>query len=318
MTDQSLSTEANLLDLVRHQVQENLELEYKRSEALGKSSKQRDEIAKDVSALANSAGGTLIYGVQEDGPMPIGLDRGVDPTDISREWLEQVITSLVKPRIDGLRIVGVELSTIAPGRMAFVVTVPQSFRAPHMAGNRYYKRHGTTVLAMEDYEVRDVMRRQDAPLLTLHAQGFAAGGQAAGYPDLTAVTIDPAIENTGRTPAEHAIIEFFIDARLALVDHTDWRRQPGTVRIQVGGVNVDAWRLSFNWSVPGKLPIWSGLVFGVADQPIRFAISTAEEEYVLAWRVSAPHMSQQVGSYVLSRRSDQMTLVQAAADVVLP
>ena len=53
-----------------------------------------------------------------------------------------------------------------PGQHAYVVYVPQSLRAPHQAGDRrYYKRYNAQSVPMEDYEVRDVARRTDTPVI---------------------------------------------------------------------------------------------------------------------------------------------------------
>jgi hypothetical protein len=55
--------EGDLDDLVRGQITESLRLKYKDSRALGNHPNQRSEIFKDISALANSAGGIIIYGI---------------------------------------------------------------------------------------------------------------------------------------------------------------------------------------------------------------------------------------------------------------
>ena len=54
--------EADILAMMKDQVQEHLMLDYKAADALGIADGKKSEIAKDVSAFANSAGGTLIYG----------------------------------------------------------------------------------------------------------------------------------------------------------------------------------------------------------------------------------------------------------------
>src|SRR4051812_3861855 len=128
----------DLLRLIADRVQESISLDYKRSKALSKDTKA--EISKDVSALANSAGGMIVYGMMEDKHYPIGLDAGTDPNDLSKEWLDQVISSNIQRRIDGVRIKQIELAKHNPGRVAYVVDVPQSSRAPHQAADKkFYK-----------------------------------------------------------------------------------------------------------------------------------------------------------------------------------
>src|SRR5262245_1858605 len=94
--------ESDLLNLISVGAQESMELEFKRSEALADA--RKDEIRKDVSAMANAAGGTIVYGMKEDGHKATALDDGSDPKVITKEWLEHVITSKIQPRLQGVRI----------------------------------------------------------------------------------------------------------------------------------------------------------------------------------------------------------------------
>src|SRR6266536_186699 len=114
--------EGGILELIRDQVPENLTLDYKRAAALDKSESKKAEISKDASAFANSAGGVLVYGVAEIDQVPTHIDGGVDPSDISREWLENVINSRIQPRIDGIVIHPIPLTISYPGRVIYVVS----------------------------------------------------------------------------------------------------------------------------------------------------------------------------------------------------
>src|SRR5690348_11956931 len=95
-----LITKADLERLIQDSIQESLTLDYKSSAALGKDSKLRDELCKYVSALANSAGGQIIYGIDEKDQTPFRIDEVA--LGITREWIEHVIDSNVQPRILGL------------------------------------------------------------------------------------------------------------------------------------------------------------------------------------------------------------------------
>ena len=88
------------------------------------------EIAKDVSAFANSDGGCIIYGIEEDKHLPKKIDSGVDHDKYTREWLENVITSNISPRIDGITISPIPLS---PDNSVYIVDIPKSSRGPHQA-----------------------------------------------------------------------------------------------------------------------------------------------------------------------------------------
>src|SRR5215216_7085656 len=110
-------TEQDLLDLITNQIQESIVLDYKESAALEKTDGKKNELSKDVSAFANSAGGTIIYGVAEQAYLPTQIDGGYDPTYITREWIEQVINSTIQPRIEGIKIHSIALPQSSPNRV---------------------------------------------------------------------------------------------------------------------------------------------------------------------------------------------------------
>lgn len=56
---------SDLEQLISNEIEENLHLDYKSAGALSKIDKKKDEITKDVSALANSDGGIIVYGINE-------------------------------------------------------------------------------------------------------------------------------------------------------------------------------------------------------------------------------------------------------------
>jgi predicted HTH transcriptional regulator len=63
--------EADLERLIKDQVRESTDLDYKASPALENTQSNKDSISKDVSAFANAGGGTIVYGVTENGHLPI-------------------------------------------------------------------------------------------------------------------------------------------------------------------------------------------------------------------------------------------------------
>jgi hypothetical protein len=151
-------------------IEESLTLEYKGAGALGRSHEKKKEIRKDVSAMANSAGGIIIYGVAEcQVPSKKHLPEKIDPvdrTDFSREWLEQVINN-IRPRIEGLVITPVPIEPNATVDTVYIVEIPQSTTAHQATDGRYYKRYNFQSIPMEDHEIRDVMGRQKHPKIEL-------------------------------------------------------------------------------------------------------------------------------------------------------
>lgn len=164
----ALQSESDIQRLIADGTEETLTLEYKAADSLQKDDTRRAEITKDVSAMANSAGGVIIYGVREfrDPREKRHLPERIDPVDrtaFTREWLDQVI-STIQPRLE-FTITAIPLASSA-AHAVYVVEVPQSSTAHQSRDGRYWKRSNTTVRYMEDYEVRDVFNRQKHPVLT--------------------------------------------------------------------------------------------------------------------------------------------------------
>jgi hypothetical protein len=159
-------SQATIQQYIQDEQEENISLNYKAADSLGKSDGKKNEISKDVSAMANSAGGLIIYGVREYQDearkhKPEILDPVVG-TEITKEWLEQVINSNIHPRIEGLLIHPVRLDS-GPNHAAYVVEIPQSTTAHQAKDKRYYKRYNFESVPMEDYEVRQTMNRATIP-----------------------------------------------------------------------------------------------------------------------------------------------------------
>jgi hypothetical protein len=156
--------ESDIVSLIENSVPESLNLEFKASAALTDKG-WRKEFAKDVSAFANSAGGTLVYGIRESRHTheAESIDEGYDPLKFTKERLEQVINSTVQRRIEGIKYHPVPLTTTNPNRILFVIQVPESNQSPHMANNRFYKRFQFESVYMDEYEVRERYSRVTFP-----------------------------------------------------------------------------------------------------------------------------------------------------------
>ena len=274
--DPSEWTEADLTELIRDDVQESLHLDYKRSNALARDNKRRDEISKDVAAFANSDGGRIIYGVIEEKHHPKDIDDGVDATEFNREWLEQIISSNIQPKIDNLRIYPVGLPSKGPDRVSYVIDIPQSkSRAPHQSrDHKYYKRYNFESVPMEDYEIRDIMRRASTPDLWIR---FAfEGGQTRttlnfrGGSFAAALHLNPEIGNRSSTPAEYAIITLYVDALL----HPMPVHIPSLLR-HIGKTKRNGREFlvyQMHWAPALKLPIFAEAMLPLTELGVAFAV----------------------------------------------
>jgi hypothetical protein len=161
---------SDLNQLITDQIEESISLEYKAADALQNTDSNKKEIAKDVSAMANSAGGVIIYGIKEfDETAKRHLPEKITPikrTEYSKEWLEHVINSNISPKIEGLLIHVIPLDQ--SDEAAYVVEIPKSSTAhQNTKDQRYYRRYNFESVSMIDYEIRDIMNRRNHPIIRL-------------------------------------------------------------------------------------------------------------------------------------------------------
>jgi hypothetical protein len=137
-----------------------------------------DDLAKALSALANTDGGFLVLGVQDPkearGPyleiVQGGVPRVFGKTD-TLEWLNSVIPNLLDYELKGFEVHPVTRrgrnSQIHADRAVFVIGVPASGTAPHKSrrDNIYYVRLGGNSLPASHRMLMDIVGRQQHPKL---------------------------------------------------------------------------------------------------------------------------------------------------------
>lgn len=208
----------DLKALIDQNVAESLTLEFKSSPALSKKSDGRTELVKDVTALANSAGGQIVYGIKESAGVAREIDEGVSPSDFSAEWIEQVLDTNTSPRLQGVRIKAISVSS---ERVAYVLTVPQALTfAPHQNGldKKYYKRFECRSVPMEDYEIRDCLRRNATPELQVRFY-FEGRSNKARIDERGKFNLYFEFENIGNEPSLYSLFDFLIDIDLVVEKH---------------------------------------------------------------------------------------------------
>lgn len=138
--------------LIDNKIKESINLDYKKE-----LDKYNDEIAKDISAFANTSGGRIIYGIEEINNLPTLMNwigsKGV------RERIESVILTNIQPKLKEYDIYSIE-NPENHSQAILVVDIPESPDAPHMANNRYYIRRKFISEPMEDLEVKNAIFRK--------------------------------------------------------------------------------------------------------------------------------------------------------------
>lgn len=157
----------NLQELVNNHEEETNTLEFKDADALSNArlkSREKEELMKDISAMANSNGGTIIFGIQEtkDKDFRGKADKLTSITDpkLTKEWLEQIICSNITPKIKDFVITKL---TAEDGSWFFILDIPQSNTAHQAPDKKYYKRYNFMSSAMDDWELKDIINRQNKP-----------------------------------------------------------------------------------------------------------------------------------------------------------
>ena len=110
--------------------EETSNLEFKDGRSLLNEPKKKEEIARDVSAMANAAGGIIVYGLHETNGVATSI-AGCPAEYGKAEWFDQVITNNIEPKVQGVVIKRIDLPE---GKMALVVEIPKAMSfAPHQS-----------------------------------------------------------------------------------------------------------------------------------------------------------------------------------------
>lgn len=157
--DLTTTTEAHLIALVAAQVSEGTYMDIKR-ELPRLDGGGRHEFLADVSAFANSSGGDLIFGIDEDGegraaaivPQPGNLDE-------EARRLQDVLMNGIEPRVPGLQVQPVPVA----GGFVLVVRVPQSWAGPHRVktNQHFFIRENGRKRQLDVPEVRGLFLRSE-------------------------------------------------------------------------------------------------------------------------------------------------------------
>lgn len=142
--------------LVNQKAAEGQKLEYKRS-AYERNDEGTRELLRDVASIANSSGGYLLFGIEEDQEgVPTEL-VGIDAAEDERDRMLSILLTGVDPRMPGLKA---KTLAINNGRDVLVFFIPRSHRAPHLITfrglNQFWIRHDRQKSKMSVDEIRDM------------------------------------------------------------------------------------------------------------------------------------------------------------------
>lgn len=284
----SVSTLDDLQALIDDGTRESEVLEYKTATSPFSESDKK-EIAKDVTAMANSLGGLIIYGVSAN-PTDKTLPQAIAPIDKKNiETFDRVLNAQVRPPIRGLR-----KKLIPPtDPKVLVVEVPPSEDPPHQSlyEKRYYRRSGSECLAMDHDLIALKFGRKLAPALDLVFAPLAAPSVFAGEPPWSnEAHLRLLISNGGRRIGRHVrlILRFPSTEAVRLSD-----RKGTLTNIDALYSGLQARQFSDDAGV-----FHPGMNTSVVELGVSFAESYAREksdEPLIQWTLFADEMSPRQG-----------------------
>jgi len=205
-------TKIDLDNLIKNEVQESTNLEYKNPDSL----KDNKKICKSISSMANSNGGTIIYGLCEDNQTkkPVRIEWIKDSQQ--KERIEQIVQSNITPKID------VIISPIPnpenSNEFCLIVEVPKSDIAPHQdhtdsSRRIFWRRNGFTTREMEYYEIEELFFKRKKPDLNVDLE-FPKKFDGEHWHLL--------VSNNGKVLAEKITIKLLLPREFSILDKDKW------------------------------------------------------------------------------------------------
>ena len=149
--------ESDLKQLIDLRRPEDTQLDYK-LKLPDNSPRSKVNFLKDIVALANTAGGVVLYGVEERNGVPEALPGLQVDSDEEKLRLANIIRDGTNPRIDGVRFYAIGLSN---SNTILAVEVPRSWKGPHAVNYeghwRFYGRHSNGNYPMDVEQVRSAI-----------------------------------------------------------------------------------------------------------------------------------------------------------------
>jgi hypothetical protein len=161
-----IRTEKDLENLIGQY--ETIRMDFKSSRILD-ADKDKSQIvlniAKEVSAFANTEGGVLLIGIETgkdaEKAIAVAISEGVDPSIRKPEWLQHIVASNISPPLNGIIVRTIPLSGAKIGRVAYVIEIPKGETAYQSSADfKYYGRHELESKALADNEIRLRMHRK--------------------------------------------------------------------------------------------------------------------------------------------------------------
>lgn len=156
-------TSEDIKRLIESSVQEHRGLDYKKELKLGQD-RDKKEFLFDVSAMCNTEGGCLVFGIEEskdEKGQNTGSPSGITGIDIDNydklfQQIEDTVRANTDPNISTLAL----KHLIVDGKNVLIIGVPKTYSLPIMVTfnetNKFYKRRNSGKYAVDVYELNQM------------------------------------------------------------------------------------------------------------------------------------------------------------------
>lgn len=163
--DLSSITQAHIEQLVADHTREGPHLDFKRDLPTAWNDAAKHEFLADTTAFANSGGGDLVFGVDEDGQAQAWrvMPQVIPNVDQEIRRLQDFILNLAEPRLPGVKVHGVQVSVAGTDGYVIVVRIPQSWAGPHRVktNQHFFIRDGLRKRQLDVPEIRSLFLRTE-------------------------------------------------------------------------------------------------------------------------------------------------------------
>lgn len=286
-------------------------------------------IAKAVSAFANATGGLLIVGVRDLKTKPPTYElEGIEPSVLSAEQLQQIISGNVSPKTT-TSIRQVVLAGDSP-KSVYIVSIPEGDAGKvyqSLPDKKFYRRYNDECLPMLEYEIRERYQRATGPLLSVDLSFPSltepqlllpwGANQSLSVP----ITLIATVTNASQQPSEHAVFCVSLDDDIhgpdfasfgesALANVTSIRPE----RLKYGSSSYRLKKYEIQWSTAKRLtPIFYGVTQPLFARPsvgLCLPLKPSDHDYLIYWTAQAPHMRPTSGAVTLRARYGMVELIK--------
>ncbi|MFZ4699281.1 MAG: helix-turn-helix domain-containing protein [Candidatus Methylumidiphilus sp.] len=147
--------------LKKEGISESKTLEFKR-DVPGRDNSAKHEFLSDVCALANAAGGDIIFGIDEnnEGEATEIVGQAVNPDDECLR-LQDVVLHGLEPKLTGVHAHAIK---VEEGKYVFILRVPQSWTPPHRVktNQHFFIREGRRKRQLDMPEIRTAVIQSES------------------------------------------------------------------------------------------------------------------------------------------------------------